>query len=228
MVLDKYFDAIFVISVKDRNSKALTDLFSELEKKNLSKKAIFQPGVRGWEIGKARWYRAGCFSWGCLLSHLHVLQRAHVESLDTCLVLEDDVVWRDDAADRVEHFMRNVPSDWEQIYLGGRHKSPPTQVNDLVYRASKILATHAYAVNRAGMKRIYRHVIDVYDYLHSGMFEAVDTQMARGHAKRLWNAYAPVTWIAGQGAGVSTITGRSWPVRWFDMKNEMLKKISKE
>jgi len=94
--------------------------------------------VDGRKVGKPSWWRAGAGAWGCLQSHIQIIEQASMDGLRSVLILEDDVTFCDDFSTRLAPFLDRVPDDWHQIYLGGQHlcqrKSPPIRINEEVIR----------------------------------------------------------------------------------------------
>lgn len=107
-------------------------------------------------------------AWGCLRTHVRIWEDALSGGWDSVLVFEDDAILRDDFTAKFSEFMNAVPSDWEQIYLGGQHLfveesagkqrhngSPPPQAIDdkqIVVRCFRVNRTHAYAMRPSMMR----------------------------------------------------------------------------
>lgn len=153
------------------------------------------------------WWRAGNGAWGCHLSHEKILEDAIQEGLHEeggmLLVLEDDALFEPDFADRVRNYLRVVPQDWDQIYLGGQHKGHrrPRFINKSVKKGMKVNRTHAYAVN-------WRYIIGLSTYLSRCMKKKsyphhVDHRMELKHSQI--NCYVPTRWLVGQRRGTSDI-----------------------
>ena len=87
------------------------------------------PAIDGRAVRPPAWWRQGGGAWGCMLSHIRILEQALADGLDRCggrggvlLVLEDDALFPPDFAERAARFIRALPADWEQAYLGGQHR----------------------------------------------------------------------------------------------------------
>lgn len=92
-------------------------------------------------------------AYGCLVSHLTAMESAMATGAQNLLVLEDDAVFVDGFADKAKAFVRDVPSDWEQLLLGAMHIQPSICVSSGVVRVRAALHTHAYAIRRPMMER---------------------------------------------------------------------------
>lgn len=160
-------------------------------------------------------WKAGNGAWGCMQSHRRILEDVlHLRdergelTWDSVLILEDDVFFMEDALQRMEGFMPNVPPDWGQIYLGGQHRGTPQPTDRVgVMRGVRIHRTHAYAVSRGSAKAVYHHLSYLPDYLHKGPVH-VDHQLEHAHQRGDWPVYCPDKWVCGQEAGTSNVSGR--------------------
>jgi GR25 family glycosyltransferase involved in LPS biosynthesis len=63
------------------------------------------------------WFHAGNGAWGCLQSHLRVVHDAVMDGIESYCVLEDDVVFKANAAAALGRIHRALPPDWGQLHL---------------------------------------------------------------------------------------------------------------
>ena len=56
---------------------------------------------------------------GCYLSHLGILKKAYRDKDNIIIVLEDDIIFNEDLKESLEKYYKEVPNDWDIIYLGG-------------------------------------------------------------------------------------------------------------
>ena len=213
--LTDWFDRVYVINCAHRPDR-LEETKKHLEETGMADndKVIYYPAIIGdWTTCPADW-RSGYGAWGCLRSHQRIMEDVmHTRdsegrlSLGNVLILEDDVVFKDDAHQRLNKFMDEVPDDWGQIYLGGQHRSRRKAVSGQVYKAKSINRTHAYAVNSNCFQKLYRHISYATDY--KGTSKHIDHQLEKAHRRGDWPVYAPKQWIVGQRAGPSNISGKT-------------------
>lgn len=178
-------------------------------------KVIFYPAVIGdWTTVPADW-ASGNGAWGCLRSHQRILEDVmHVRDerddmlLESVLIMEDDIIFREGALEKLNTFMADVPADWGQIYLGGQHRGRIVDLPTLphIVEARSVNRTHAYAVNRSTIQHMYRHISYASDY--RGTKKHIDHQLEVAHHRRDWKVYCPKEWIVGQRAGSSNISGK--------------------
>jgi hypothetical protein len=128
---------------------------------------------------------------------------------DSYLVLEDDAFFTPDFDEILPEFMKALPNDWEQIYLGGQllyeTDNPPIRVNDSVYMPYNVNRTHAFGVHKRGYAAIYDHLFNL--PFVSG--EHIDHHLGRLHESQKFKVYAPRRWIVGQAAGSSNVSGQT-------------------
>lgn len=161
------------------------------------------------------WWRQGGGAWGCMISHIRVLEDALADGLDrrggVLLVLEDDALFPHDFAERAARFIRALPRDWEQVYFGGQHQGlrirRPKRVNEHVVRPYRVNRTQAYAVRGAYIRTLYQHLCDWPAHARSPRHH-VDHRMELLHASGRHRIYAPTQWLIGQAGGPSDISGR--------------------
>lgn len=220
-LLTEHFSRVVVINCPHRPDR-LERVVAHLQKfADMGKVEIVRGVVGDWVTCPADW-NSGAGAWGCLRTHqrviedfIHVRDDREQMALDSLLVLEDDVVFADDALARLEEFMEVVPDDWGQIYLGGQHRSsfmPTTFACCVVGRS--VNRTHAYAVHARAICHLYRHISYASDY--RGTTKHIDHQLELAHHRADWKVYCIEPWIAGQAAGSSNVSGKTNGLTFFD------------
>jgi GR25 family glycosyltransferase involved in LPS biosynthesis len=82
---------------------------------------------------------------------LCIIQEAQKLNLENVLILEDDSLFIDNFEYRFYEAWREVPTNWNMVYLGGNNNSPfggkiSHKINNKLYRSLSTLTTHAYAL----------------------------------------------------------------------------------
>lgn len=173
------------------------------------------PAIDGRKCRPPTWWRQGGGAWGCMSSHIGILQQALMDGLDqrggVLLVLEDDALFPPDFAEKAQRFIAALPRDWEQVYFGGQHRGmrvrPPKRINDEVIRPFMVNRTQAYAVRGSFILTLYRHLCDWPTHSRHPRHH-VDHRMEMLHSSGRHNVYAPTRWIIGQAGGKSDVCGR--------------------
>ena len=214
--LTDWFDRVYVINCAHRPDR-LEETKKHLEETRMADndKVHYYPAIIGdWTTCPADW-GSGRGAWGCLRSHQRILEDViharddrHMMALDNVLILEDDVIFKEDSLEKLNEFMEVVPDDWGQIYLGGQHRRHPKETDiPNVIIGNSINRTHAHAINGPSITSVYRHISYASDY--RGSSKHIDHQLELAHRRADWPVYCPKEWVAGQRAGSSNISGKT-------------------
>lgn len=216
--LTDWFDKVFVINCQHRPDrlKEFVDEIISKEIADLDKITIFQAVIGDFTTHPAGW-GGGKGAWGCLQSHRRILEDLmHMRDdrlnlkWKSALILEDDVFFLDNALVNLEVAMNSLPDVWGQLYLGGQHMLAPIKINsEGLVAARSINRTHAYAIHADHVQAIYRHISYMMDY--NGNNYHIDHQLERAHRRGDWPVYALSSWICGQRANTSNVSGRKLP-----------------
>lgn len=150
------------------------------------------------------WGNQGAGAWGCWRSHLSILETCINEGVESVLLLEDDALFVEDFTPLVKSFLSELPP-WDVVYLGGQHlfvkQHPPVQVSSHVWQPHNVNRTHAWAIHRRGMLKVYHHL------LQRPVFKAhhIDHHMGRLVSQGRVAAFSPKEWLVGQRGGQSDI-----------------------
>lgn len=82
--------------------------------------------------------------YGCMQTHRHILATALDKGHDAIMVFEDDVELHPGFLPLLKDCIKDIPCDWDMLYLGGSHQEKPVPVTGKIYKVSKTLTTHAY------------------------------------------------------------------------------------
>lgn len=150
----------------------------------------------------ANWkHTAGAY--GCLLSHLSVVQQARELGHDSVLIFEDDAVLDPEFETKFNSFMEQVPSDWDMLYVGALHTDEPERVRDSVFRISKANSTFAYALNHT--------VFDAFLELNARAENVLDVNAYE--LQRRFNCYCSLpnlVWVQLEYSDVQNRLERHW------------------
>jgi GR25 family glycosyltransferase involved in LPS biosynthesis len=213
--LTDWFDRVYVLNCAHRPDR-LAVTKKHLDETGMvdADKVIYYPAIIGdWVTCPADW-RSGRGAWGCMRSHQRILEDViharddkNLMTLKNVLVMEDDVVFREDALENLNKFMEEVPDNWGQIYLGGQHTRDMSSTElPNVFIGNSVNRTHAYAVNQPTFTHFYRHISYATDYRGSTNHH-IDHQLETAHRRKDWKVFCPREWVVGQRAGASDING---------------------
>ncbi len=139
--------------------------------------------------------------YACTLSHLTAVKRAFDAGHQSVLIFEDDCLFDPAIEEKFPEYMRQVPEDWDMLFLGGYHFETPLPVSFNVVRALTTLTTHAYAVRQS----IYSDFIE----LNENPPAIVDRNNTILQKK--FNCYCCEPNLVGQLAGYSDLMGKEMP-----------------
>ena len=132
---------------------------------------------------------------GCIKSHLGVLELA-TKTSDRFMVLEDDIKIIGSLV-HLGHAMKQLPSDWDMLYLGATLMRPLERYSENLFKLQGGLTTHAI---------IYNNDHGVCDYIIGHMAGShVDVFMMQ--VQKLFNCYITFPMIMTQFPGDSDTTG---------------------
>jgi len=96
-------------------------------------------------------------AYGCLRSHLAVIEQARHEGRPSVLIFEDDAVFDPQLNTRFPQSVKQLPQDWDMVLFGALHGEPPLPVSQNVVKVGYSLSTYAYALNHT----IYESFIEI-------------------------------------------------------------------
>lgn len=139
--------------------------------------------------------------YACTLSHLLAVKKARELNAPSVLIFEDDCLFDPDFVAKFSAYMRQVPADWDILFLGGYHFAPPVPVSANVVRAVVTLTAHAYAVRQS----VYA------DYIELNESPPAIVDRNNTILQRKFNCYCCEPNLVGQSAGYSDLMGEEMP-----------------
>lgn len=221
MILSEYFERVYVISLPwhgERRERLKAQLKGLVRARDLE----FMEAIAGDQLYPPAWWKQGGGAWGCLQSHVRVLQTIWQRGHERALVVEDDAVVDADAKRQLGELFSAVPGDWGQLYLGGQHQWEP-EAKGRVFIGKSVNRTHCYGVARKYVPGILQHIQHAPDYIENP-YRHVDHQLEVAHQRGDWPVYCPQWWIFGQGENDSAINGHHHPDKWWDWAGDGLLK----
>ncbi len=228
MDLRRYFDRIVLINLRKR-----PDRLARVRRALRACAWPFPPPVVFPAVEAALFpppatWKHGAGAWGCLQSHLAVLENALQDGAKSVLILEDDVCFAENFRKKMRRFLRAVPDDWDGLMLGGQHVVDsagwPREVRPGVYRCVDCERTHCYAVRGEYLAKLCRA------WRRAGIFKGdahCDKIMARNpQLQRAHRVYAPDYFVAGQMRGPSDVAGRYYPRRFWNPPGPELRLVN--
>jgi len=146
MLLDNLFPHKVCINL-DRRADRWERMQAEFARHGIDQARRFSACDGNALVQPPHWqHTAGAY--GCLLSHVQVVQAARESDHESVLIFEDDAVLDPEFTAKFASFIRELPDDWDMLYFGALHKDEPIRISDHVYRITKGNSTYAYALKR--------------------------------------------------------------------------------
>ena len=142
-------------------------------------------------------------AYGCLLSHVQVVQAARELVHESLLIFEDDAVFDPEFTTKFASFAGEVPADWDMLYFGALHKDEPLRISDHVYRVTKANSTYAYALRQT--------VFDAFVELNARAENVLD--MNAYELQERFNCYCfmpNLAWVQSEYSDVQNRLERHW------------------
>jgi glycosyl transferase, family 25 len=115
-------------------------------------------------------------AYGCLLSHVQIVREARDAGASSVLIFEDDAVFDPQFKEKFATFIRELPDNWDMLFLGALHKDEPVMVSEHIGRITKANSTFAYAIRNTVFDAFIElnsraeHVLDMNSYLLQARF----------------------------------------------------------
>lgn len=164
------------------------------------------------------WFSAPVDRWCITMATVKAMQRA-LECDEDCLYFEDDVVFRDDFEKWYPKLLSALPSNWNQLYLGGQLGIDGEFLprlcpqSELLMIPSSVHRNHAVLTKKDSLQRC----IDWYLAEHGWESkQTCDWRILYLHRREDWNVYIPAMgWLVGQGENFSLLDHKQYPARWW-------------
>lgn len=205
-MFENIFDKIYLINLDRRKDRYI------ISKKNLDKYGIIFErfnAIDGNLIDNNTILTNGAL--GCLLSHYEIIKKAYDDGLECIAILEDDLELVDNFNEVFNIFYKEVPSDWQFLYLGcNKHEnSVVSQPSNNILRIVNSFSTAGYAVRRKAMELILRNVVD----------QESPIDVYYGYFQTLLPAYTFKTPLLWQRSDWSDIENKFCDYKWLFERN---------
>ena len=203
-MITNFVDQIFIINLDERTDR-LKAVTKEMEKHHLEFERF--PAIKPdrseipesqynnmlGKINKDPYVIATC---GVKQSHVEIIKIAKERGHKQVLILEDDVVFTDQFENLFNIALRELPKNWDMLFLGANHIEPFQLISSSIARVIKAYAIHAYIIRES----MYDIIID--NAIDSG--EEIDVYYANSIFPN-FNCYCARPTLVWQKAGFSDI-----------------------
>lgn len=142
-------------------------------------------------------------AYGCLRSHLEVIQEARRLGAPSVLIFEDDAAFDPQLNDKFRSYLQQLPSDWEMLHFGANHMAAPVAVAENVVRITSANSTFTYALNHT--------VFDAFIELNSKAPTAVDLNNRTLQTEHACYCFTPhLAWVEDVSSDVQVRQKYHW------------------
>jgi hypothetical protein len=212
----KLVERAFLINLSFRDDRK-QDFFKRYPENSFLPEIEVWPAIHGDTCQPPDIWVSGNGAWGCLKSHIAILEYCLNNNISSYVVFEDDAQFRDNFVSMTPKVFADLPENWQQFYLGGQliheRQHPPIKKTELLYQPYNVNRTHCFAVSEEGMLPVYRHISNL-PFMGG---EHIDHHLGRLHETFQFQVFCPNKWLVGQGGTSSNISGRTDPIHfWTD------------
>jgi len=208
MRINEYFDKIYCINLDRRPDRWEENCLPQFKKLGLTVERFSATDGKLLDLPHGQTYNSELAG---SMSHLAALKKAKEENVQNLLLLEDDVVFRDDSNELFSKFIQNTPKDWDIIFFGGNHVGGMQPVSEGVVKLGGSYAIHACGIKNSSFDLLISFLEDSINKVVNNrdtVFKpsvAADYFLAKLH--RVLNVYCSIPHLAWQKDGHSDIQG---------------------
>lgn len=151
----------------------------------------------------------------CTLSHITAIKIAKTLGYKNILILEDDVELSDNFLEMIDNLEKQLPENWDQIYLGAIVSGLGDKISENIYKINtdSMMGTHSYLLNSS-----------VYDLVSNkllGFNTSTDGEFNILHINNILNSFIYVPFLTYQYDGYSYISNTNKAMK--NMTNKFFK-----
>jgi len=142
-------------------------------------------------------------AYGCLRSHLDIIEEARGRGWSNVLIFEDDAALDTELSGKFSSYFQQVPADWEMLHFGANHMAAPVEVAANVVRITSANSTFAYALNAS--------VFDSFIELNTRALTAVDLNNRQLQTEHACYCFMPhLAWVEDLSSDVQVRQKYHW------------------
>ncbi len=142
MCLNQISKNIFVINLKKRTDR-LRHIQEVLKKINCNDYEIVE-AIDGNTINRSLFINQGAL--GLVQTYFKIFELIKDKPTEEIILIEDDCVFSENFCENVNHFLNELPNDWNILYFGGNHNislaPPPSKLTEHVCKVHHTYSAH--------------------------------------------------------------------------------------
>jgi len=208
MNINEYFDKIYCINLDRRTDRWEDNCLPQFKKFGLEVERFSATDGKLLDLPHGQPYNSELAG---AMSHLAALKKAKNDNVQNLLLLEDDVVFKDDCNELFSKLINNVPKDWEILFFGGNHVGGMQPISEGVVKLGGSYAIHACGIKNTSFDVLITFLEDNINKVlnnRNTRYEpsvAADYFLAKLH--RVLSVYCFIPHLAWQKDGHSDIQG---------------------
>jgi glycosyl transferase family 25 len=134
------------MDISDITNAYYINLEHRIDRKEHIEKELNKMGIRATRFNAIQMKNGAI---GCSLSHLKILEEAKKNKLSHVLIVEDDIVFLDDALfkSQLNKFFNLHGNNWDVVLIAGNNIPPYEVIDDTCVKVSRCQTTTGYLVN---------------------------------------------------------------------------------
>ena len=150
ITLNTVVDNVFVINLKRRPDR-LKEVTTEMQKHNIQFERFSAIDDINLELSGVKMKRG----LGCALSHLTIYKFMLQRNYKQIAVFEDDVYFHENFNELFPIIYKEVPNDWDLLYLGGNNYQPAQLISTHIEKTTCTYGFHGYLIKRLACIEFY-------------------------------------------------------------------------
>jgi GR25 family glycosyltransferase involved in LPS biosynthesis len=196
---------IYVINLPERSDR-LKHIESQLKNIQCNEYKIIE-GINGSLIENPTRLKNGMF--GLIKTYLKIYEEWSKEENETIMIIEDDSIFVDDFNQKMEIYIKNVPSNWDMIYFGANHNYH-TGMKTLSVNENCIKLNNSYSAHCVLLKKnVFIELIESIKTFN------VENDVMLATLQRKYNAYSTSEPLATQIESYSNIENKIVNYNWL-------------
>lgn len=155
--LNEFVNRVYVINLERRKDR-LEHTIKEFKKINVSFERINAIDGKLLDIQENDVRKSQI---GCLRSHISVIKDALKNGYNKIAIFEDDNIFCEDFEERLNYYIKNIPTDWDIMYLGCNLDSSiePRKVKNFIFKVFNCYGCFAMILNNKD--GLFQKIIDI-------------------------------------------------------------------
>ncbi|WDE08042.1 glycosyltransferase family 25 protein [Thalassomonas viridans] len=143
--INDFFPLIVCLNLKRRS-----DRWRQMQARFLANQirdVVHFPAIDGTEVPLPQSWPSTPGAYGCLQSHVAIVEFARSLGVSSVLIFEDDVEFANDFQKKLLPVLAHLPTNWQMFFLGAIALEDPVPVSPGLATITKAYSTYAYAIH---------------------------------------------------------------------------------